>query len=89
MNHSNAGVILPERKSQSNDITDFTVAGIEPDKVYTDVDLEEKGLNKRTTFKQWRSQGKGPPYIKAGSRVIYAGHDLIDYYKQNRVNPGT
>jgi Helix-turn-helix domain len=31
------------------------------------------------TLAQWRSQGKGPPFLKIGARVLYAKSDLDKY----------
>lgn len=36
------------------------------------------------TLANWRSQGKGPPYVKLGGRVVYALHDVLEWEKSRR-----
>lgn len=42
------------------------------------VNLEPK------TLENWRCQGRGPAYVKLGSRVFYRTEDLDAYVEQNR-----
>lgn len=35
-------------------------------------------LSKRT-LERWRVSGDGPPYVKAGRRVLYRSEDLLDW----------
>lgn len=60
---------------------------IEPDKLYRTGAPELEVIAKPQTLNQWRSEGKGPPYIKSGSRVLYSGKDLIDWLTAQRVEP--
>jgi hypothetical protein len=46
--------------------------------------LDQKGLAERwkrspRTLEQWRWQGKGPQYLKIGSRVLYRLEDIERY----------
>lgn len=59
----------------------------QPDKLYPAGAPELDVIGKPQTRAQWRSEGKGPPYIKSGSRVLYSGKDLIDWLKAQRVEP--
>lgn len=34
------------------------------------------GTPSEKTLAQWRSQGKGPPFLKIGGRILYARADL-------------
>ncbi len=38
------------------------------------------------TLRNWRTQSKGPVYIKAGRAIRYAMEDLRAYMNQNRVD---
>ena len=35
----------------------------------------------------WRSEGRGPPYIKIGPKVAYKGSDLIAWLDAQRIEP--
>lgn len=50
--------------------------------VETALAAELLGIELRT-LENWRSQGRGPRYIKVGSRVRYRVADLIDYIELN------
>jgi hypothetical protein len=39
------------------------------------------------TLARWRHEGRGPPYIKSGSRVLYRGADVLTWLEANRVKP--
>ena len=41
------------------------------------------------TMAHWRSQGRGPAYIKLGHRVGYRGADLNAWIAAQTVKPGT
>lgn len=58
---------------------------IEPNRYYTSKDPEMEVFGKPQTLAKWRSEGRGPAYIKMGSRVIYQGVDLLAYQDANRV----
>ncbi|WP_299986671.1 helix-turn-helix domain-containing protein [uncultured Ruegeria sp.] len=60
---------------------------IESNKLYPTGAPELEVIAKRQTLAQWRSEGKGPPYTKSGSRILYSGKDLIDWLKAQRVEP--
>jgi hypothetical protein len=40
------------------------------------------------TLANWRSAGKGPPYVKLGGRVYYRRGDLEHWIASNLRNPG-
>jgi hypothetical protein len=44
---------------------------------------------KPKTLHNWRSQGRGPTFVKLGSRVFYPTHDLEAYVAANRHEPAT
>jgi len=35
------------------------------------------------TLRKWRWEGKGPKYLKLGSRVLYRESDILDYTNAN------
>lgn len=54
-----------------------------------DVHINEKNLAARLllsvrTLQRWRWQGKGPPYLKLGRRVVYRLSDIVDWEVRNR-----
>lgn len=40
------------------------------------------------TLARWRHEGTGPAYLKAGSRVLYHGRDVLDWLSKRRIQPG-
>jgi hypothetical protein len=40
-----------------------------------------------STLRAWRSQGRGPAYIRAGRRILYRVADLEAFLGANRVDP--
>ena len=40
-----------------------------------------------STLAHWRSEGRGPAYIKLGSRVAYRGSDLNEWLAAQTVRP--
>jgi predicted site-specific integrase-resolvase len=42
-----------------------------------------------STLRAWRSQGRGPAYIRAGRRIVYRVSDLEAFLGANRVEPGS
>jgi len=60
---------------------------IKADQHYTPDDLEDGKIAKKQTQAQWRHEGKGPAYIKSGSRIIYRGKDVIKWLDARRVEP--
>lgn len=41
------------------------------------------------TLARWRHEGKGPPYSKCGSRVVYYGADVLAWLEARRVETGS
>jgi len=41
------------------------------------------------SLRSWRSQGRGPAYIRAGRRIVYRVSDLEAFLGANRVEPGS
>ncbi|MBW1726606.1 MAG: helix-turn-helix domain-containing protein [Deltaproteobacteria bacterium] len=39
------------------------------------------------TMRNWRHQGRGPAYLKLGSRVVYLLEDLKRFREESRINP--
>jgi len=39
------------------------------------------------TLRNYRSQKKGPPYLKIGSRVVYLIKDLEEFQRAHRIVP--
>ena len=49
---------------------------------------EELGsLARAQTLANWRAKGKGPPFIKAGGRVVYPGKALNEWLERRVVTP--
>lgn len=45
--------------------------------------LRYRGQINKRTLANWRSTGDGPPYLKAGGRVLYKSDD-VDKWEANR-----
>lgn len=41
----------------------------------------------KKTLENWRSQGRGPAFVKIGSRVFYRVRDLDAFIERNRHEP--
>lgn len=44
-------------------------------------------LGRPSTLAHWRSEGRGPAYIKMGRRVAYRGSDLNEWLAAQTVRP--
>ncbi len=44
-------------------------------------------IGKRSTRAVYRCKGKGPAYIKIGSRVTYKGADILSWLNSQRIEP--
>ena len=40
------------------------------------------------TLAHWRSEGRGPAYVKVGHKVFYTGRDLNRWIAEQTVHPG-
>lgn len=45
--------------------------------------LSERWLVNITTLERWRSEGKGPPYLRIQGRVLYRLEDIETYEAQH------
>jgi len=41
----------------------------------------------RHTLENWRCQGRGPAFVRVGSRIFYRVKDLDDFLERNRCEP--
>ena len=57
------------------------------DKLYLTDDPALKALGPYSTLAHWRSEGRGPAFIKIGKRVAYQGRDLNAWLTRQRVEP--
>ena len=55
--------------------------------LYPTTDPALLALATAQTLAHWRSQGRGPPYIKSGARVLYWGRDLNAWLESRTVRP--
>ncbi|MCY3671651.1 MAG: MerR family transcriptional regulator [Alphaproteobacteria bacterium] len=60
----------------------------DPDKLYPANDPDLAVLGTYQTLAHWRSEGRGPPYVKLGAKVFYTGRDLNAWIASQRVTPG-
>ena len=58
-----------------------------PEQYYLPDAPELRVLGAVQTLARWRSERKGPPYIKSGSRVLYRGDDVLAWLEARRVEP--
>ena len=55
--------------------------------VRTQAEAAERILSTERTLARWRSEGRGPKFIKIGRRVAYRDQDLEDFLtKQTRTS---
>ena len=59
----------------------------DPDTLYTPDDLVARKVATYSTLSTWRHERKGPAFIRAGKRVLYAGKDLNYWISEQRVEP--
>ena len=57
------------------------------DKLYYTHDPVIQALAPYSTMAHWRSEGRGPKYIKIGPKVAYRGKDLNDWLDSRTVEP--
>ena len=57
------------------------------DKLYLTDDPALKALGPYSTLAHWRSEGRGPAFLKIGKRVAYQGADLNRWLDRQRVEP--
>ncbi len=62
---------------------------IKAEKLYTPKEVEAMKIAKINTLARWRMEGRELPFIKAGTRVLYAGKDILDWIEGNRFTPLT
>lgn len=57
------------------------------DKLYLTSDPALLALAPYSTMAHWRSEGRGPAFIKIGSRVAYSGRALNQWLAARTVEP--
>ena len=57
------------------------------DRLYFTNDPALLVLGRPSTLAHWRSEGRGPAYLKIGSRVAYRGADLNAWLDAQTVRP--
>ncbi|MDE0212435.1 MAG: DNA-binding protein [Boseongicola sp.] len=57
------------------------------DKIYLTDDPALKVLGSYSTLSHWRSEGRGPSYLKLGSRVAYCGRELNRWLATRTIQP--
>jgi hypothetical protein len=81
----------PLPQSQSSTTSAVAIFGsnlphkIDPDVYYPPQADELRPVAAVQTLARWRHEGRGPPYIKSGSRVLYRGADVLAWLDANRV----
>ena len=59
----------------------------DPDKLYLTTDGALRTVAPASTMAHWRSEGRGPAYIKIGPKVAYRGRDLNEWLDAQTVRP--
>ena len=57
------------------------------DKLYLTSDPALKAIGPYSTLAHWRSEGRGPKFIKLGAKVAYRGRDLNEWLEAQTVEP--
>jgi hypothetical protein len=68
--------------------TAVNINTIEPGELIPDVGAAAALGVKRETLATWRSQGRGPAFVKIGRRVFYRRLDLHQFIAAQRREPG-
>ena len=56
-------------------------------KLYPASDEALAAIGPYSTLAHWRSQGRGPAFVKLGSKVAYTGKALNEWLKAQTVQP--
>ena len=56
-------------------------------KLYLTNDPALKAIGPYSTLAHWRSEGRGPAYVKIGAKVAYLGRDLNEWLASRTVVP--
>ena len=59
----------------------------EDNKLYLTNDPTLAAIGPYSTLAHWRSEGRGPAFIKLGSKVAYRGSDLNEWLASRTVEP--
>ena len=59
----------------------------DPEKLYLTSDPDLLALAPYSTMAHWRCEGRGPAFIKIGSKVAYRGADLNAWLDAQTVQP--
>ena len=59
----------------------------DPDRYYRAFDPEMRLIATVGTLAVWRHEGKGPPYVRFGNRVLYRGSDVNTWLDERIVEP--
>ena len=60
----------------------------DPDRLYPNTDKALDVIAPASTRNHWRSEGRGPAFIKLGQRVAYSGKALNEWLVSRTVHPG-
>lgn len=61
--------------------------GFDPARFYRTADPEMRQIASEGVLSQWRHFNRGPSYVRAGAKILYAGSDIIAWIESNRVQP--
>ena len=59
----------------------------DPNRFYQTNDPALLALAARQTLARWRHEGRGPAFVKLGSRVAYSGAALNEWIESQTVRP--
>ena len=58
---------------------------IDPDIYYAPSAPELRQVAAEQTLARWRHEGRGPAFVKSGSRVLYRGAEVLAWLKRRRI----
>ena len=61
--------------------------GFDEERLYRAADPEMRAIASKGVLSQWRHLNRGPAFIRASGKILYAGRDIIDWIEANRVDP--
>ena len=62
-----------------------TVKPLEPESYYNTSSPELRKIAAKQTLAKWRHEGRGPSYIKIGSKILYKGSDALQWLESQKI----
>lgn len=78
---------MPESTERAGNELPKAMRCFDPDQLYCPQDDAMRLIATVGTLAVWRHEGRGPPYLRVGNRILYSGADLNAFLDACRVEP--